>query len=342
MSDTIKAVMVGCGSIAGAWLRPAQNIPNLEIVGLVDLAEEMARQKAVKFNLPEARIGSDLGAMLDVTRPDVVFDCTVPAAHLGVTLLALSKGCHVLGEKPMADSMANARRMVAAAQEAGKLYAVIQNRRYMPEIRRMQKLAASGTLGPLTNLDSDFYLGPHFGGFRDQMQHVLLLDMAIHTFDMARYITGTDPVSVYCHEWNPTGSWYAHGASAVAIFQMTDGLVYTYRGSWCAEGLPTTWEGEWRLVGQRGTAKWDGGTNVTAQVVAKTEAFFSEHAAVEPPTDIDPNKTDRHGALIREFVQCVRDGTTPNTICTDNIKSLAMVFGAIESAETQKPVTIAL
>jgi predicted dehydrogenase len=210
----------------------------------------------------------------------------------------------------------------------------------MPEILRLRKLVASGALGPLTTLNSDFFLAPHFGGFRDQMQHVLLLDMAIHTFDMARFISGRDPVAVHCREWNPVGSWYAHGASAVAIFEMTDGLVYTYRGSWCAEGLPTTWEGEWRVVGEHGTAKWDGGENVSAQVVAKSEAFFSEHETVEPPTDIDERQTDGHGALIREFIQCVREGTTPGTICTDNIKSLAMVFGAIESAEKGRLVAI--
>ena len=50
------------------------------------------------------------------------------------------------------------------------------------------------------------------------MPHVLLLEMAIHTFDAARLILGADPVSVYCKEWNPPGSWYKQNASAVAIF----------------------------------------------------------------------------------------------------------------------------
>src|SRR6266581_2652143 len=72
-------------------------------------------------------------------------------------------------------------------------------------------------------------IGAHFEGFRQHMRHVLLLDMAIHTFDAARLLTGADPVSVYCKEWNPVGSWYDHDASAVAFFEMTNGIVYTYR-----------------------------------------------------------------------------------------------------------------
>src|SRR5690242_13186977 len=97
MNDKIKAVLVGCGSISGSWIRPAKNIPELELVGLVDIVEEQARKRAVKFDLPHAAIGTDLAAMLAVTRPDVVFDCTVPEAHMNVTLQALAHGCHVLG-----------------------------------------------------------------------------------------------------------------------------------------------------------------------------------------------------------------------------------------------------
>jgi predicted dehydrogenase len=166
---------------------------------------------------------------------------------------------------------------------------------------------------------------------RDVMEHVLLLDMAIHTFDQARFLSQADPVSVYCKEWNPPGSWYAHGASAVAIFEMSDGLVYTYRGSWCAEGLMTSWESQWRITGQQGTASWDGEGGISAEVVRSSSGFFSDLKSEE----IQPyhgEKVGGHEGLIRDFLACIREGRTPETICTDNIKSLSMVFGAIESA----------
>jgi predicted dehydrogenase len=229
--EPLKAVLAGCGSMSAAWLKAAREVEGLQIAGLVDLNEAAARKRAAEFELPEAVIGTELAAVLAQLQPDVVFDCTIPEAHVEVTLEALRHGCHVLGEKPLADSMENARRMVAAAEVAGKLYAVIQNRRYDRRIRRLKAFLESGAIGPLTTLHSDFFIGAHFGGFRDRMEHVLLLDMAIHTFDAARFLTGADPVSVYAKEWNPAGSWYDHDASAVAVFQMTDGLVYTYRGS---------------------------------------------------------------------------------------------------------------
>ena len=135
----------------------------------------------------------------------------------------------------MADSMDNAKKIVAAAKKRGKLVAVIQNYRYNAQIRRLRDFLLSGDLGQLTTVNSDFYMGVHFGGFRDHMKHVLLLDMAIHTFDAARFITGKDPLSVYCKEWNPSGSWYDHDASAVAVFEMTGGVVYTYHGRYLSK-----------------------------------------------------------------------------------------------------------
>lgn len=152
--------------------------------------------------------------MLDRTRPDAVFDCTVPTAHRNVTLEALRRGIHVLGEKPLSDTLATAQEMVgASASVSGAHYAVMQNRRFDPNILRLREFLDSGAMGEVTTVDSAFYIAAHFSGFRVQMEHVLLLDMAIHTFDAARLITQADPLAVSCHEWNPSNAWMAHGRS---------------------------------------------------------------------------------------------------------------------------------
>ncbi len=329
-----RAVLVGCGGISNAWLKPIKQMKDLEIVGLVDIREEATARVAQEYDLPQAVRGTDLESVLGCTEPDVVFNLTIPEAHAPVTLTALRHGCHVLSEKPLADSMASAREMVQAAQKAGKIFAVIQNRRYDARIRRLRSFIESGAIGPLTTVNCDFYIGAHFGGFRDHMRHVLIMDMAIHTFDAARFLSAADGKQVYCYEWNPAGSWYDQDASAIAVFQMSQGIVYTYRGSWCSEGLHTTWECDWRLIGENGSVRWDGADAFQAQVVTKRGGFFSEVQDVPVP-EIDPgSKVGGHGGNISEFIRCVREGGTPETIASDNIKSLAMVFGAIESAET--------
>ena len=340
MGKPVRAILVGCGGICKSWLNAIQDSDEVAIVGLVDLKEEQSLRVAEAHALLDVPRGTDMVAMINQVKPDAVFDCTIPEAHVKVTTTALAHGCHVLGEKPLADTMENARSMVKAAQDAGLTYAVIQNRRYQTAIRSLRAYLDSGAIGKVTTVNTDFHLGAHFGGFRDRMKHVLLLDMAIHTFDQGRLISGADPVSVYCHEWNPASSWYDHDASAHCIFQMTGGLVFNYRGSWCSEGLNTTWECDWRIIGERGSITWDGGDTVRCEVVKKTGGFISEMETVEIPIEIPAGMEQSHKGVIMEFVRCIRDGGTPETVCTDNIKSLAMVFGAIESAETGQRVHI--
>jgi predicted dehydrogenase len=338
----IRAIQVGCGSMSKHWLDSARTIPELEIVGLVDIFEEAARQRAAEQNFSDVVIGSNLTSVLEQCKPDVVFNCTTPEAHSATTIEALQHGCHVICEKPMADSLAHAQEMIEAARQAGKMVAIIQNRRYDANIRQIKNFLASNPIGPLTTVNSDFYIGAHFGNFRDHMKHVLLLDMAIHTFDSARFLIDADPVAVYCKEWNPTGSWYDQDASAIAIFEMSNGVVYTYRGSWCANGLPTTWESDWRLLGSEGTLTWNGGKEIAAQSVTGVEpgAFYGTYKSIEVPTYESSEKIGGHRGIIQEFVECIQTGKTPETNVQDNIKSLAMVLGAIESTETGKRVEI--
>jgi predicted dehydrogenase len=342
-NSIIKVVQAGCGNMAPAWIVPTLEIPQLEYVGLADSNLDNARKIAARFGFEESILFDSLEEALTKTRPDVVFDVTVPAAHYEITMWALQHGCHVLGEKPMSDTLDNARRMVQAAQDSGKIYAVIQNRRYEPNIRRVREFLDTGALGMPHTICADFFLGPHFGGFRDLMAQPLLVDMAIHTFDAARYLAALDPVSVYCKSFNPAGSWYRGDACAIAIFEMKNAaenrVVFSYRGSWCAEGLPTSWQSSWRIIGEKGTLLWNGEDEIRVEVAdeASTELTRPTREIEVPPGAMEHT---RHAALIREFATCVRNDTTPQTHAADNIKSLAMVLGAVQSATTDQVIAI--
>ncbi|MEX0654036.1 MAG: Gfo/Idh/MocA family oxidoreductase [Phycisphaeraceae bacterium] len=334
----VRVVVVGCGGMARKWIDVTIHAPHLELVGLVDMQREAAEQKARDFKLPDSVVYDTLAEAVKATDAEAVFDVTIPAAHHAVTLEALKLGCHVLGEKPMSDSLDHARQMVAAAKQAGRHYAVTQTRRPLSRVLSVCELLRSGAIGTVEELHSDFYLGPHFGGFRDAMDDVLLVDMAIHTFDNARQIGAADPVSVYCHAFNPPHSWYQGDASAIAIFEMRgpagEPIVYNYRGSWCAEGLPTSWEGAWRVIASQGTLCWDGGDNIRAQAVKPDgdHGFFREMANVDVPHLT--LEREGHDHLIHEFGHCVRNGQSPMCPAEDNIKSLAMVLAAVKSTRS--------
>jgi predicted dehydrogenase len=180
----LTAVMAGCGAMSDGWLHALRDIDyltdNVRLVGMVDLDADVAARRATKHGLSEVAIGSSLDDMLARQQPDLLFDLVVPPARFGIVEAGLAAGCHVLSEKPMANTLAEAKQLVVLAAKARKIHAVIQNRRFLAGIRRVKRLIAAGTLGELTAVHVDFFVGAHFGGFREEMGHVLLLDMAIH------------------------------------------------------------------------------------------------------------------------------------------------------------------
>ena len=346
MSKRYRVVLVGCGSITKAWLDACQKqfSGRVELVGFVDINADAARARAAEF-APQAWTGTSLETALATLKPDIVFNCTIPDAHLATTTAALKSGAHVLTEKPIASNLSDALSLRATAATTGRTLAVIQNYRCVRGARTVRQVLAAGVIGKLHTVNADFFLAPRFGGFRDAMQHVLLLDMGIHTFDASRFFSGATPLSVYCHEFNPSGSWYAHGASAQAIFEMSHGVVVNYRGSWCAQGLQTNWNSSWRFIGERGTLLWDGGETIKAERVVgewNGKDFHQPVETVEVPLLPDEPVKTGHAGMIGEFLDSLDAGTTPSTIVTDNIQSFAMVEHAILSAESGQRISIKL
>ena len=330
-----SAVVVGAGSISKAWFPPL-TAERVDVRAVVDLKIEAARRQVEQFEL-DCPASTDLRATLKRARPDFVVDLTVPEAHCDVTCTALRAGCHVIGEKPMASSMIEARRMVRTTERTGKLYMVSQSRRWVRNHDAVRATIADGRIGRRTTVNCDFYIGAHFGGFRDQMPSPLILDMAIHHFDLARHMAGVDPVAVYARQFNPAGSWYAGDAAASCIFEMTDGVIFTYRGSWCAEGCQTSWNGDWRFVGDSGTLLYEHDHEPIGQVVARKTSDFQQPLKPLKVAGSRLQHTTMRGAL-REMLDFLRTGRRPQTECHDNIKSLAMVFAAIESSDKGRRV----
>lgn len=339
-NPSFSCVMAGSGGVSGMWY-PALKAEGVRILAVADPRKEVVENRMREFGITDSEITPDLKTALRHHRPDFVLDLTVPETHGEVTCAALRAGRHVIGEKPMAADMKTARRMVRTAEETGRMYMVSQSRRW--EIRHMllRQAVKDGRIGTLTALNCDFYIGAHFGGFRDTMPSPLLLDMAIHHFDLARLFAGASPVAVYAHEFNPHGSWYQGAPAASCIFEMDNGAVFTYRGSWCAEGCHTSWNGDWRVIGDQGTLLCEKDQLPHGQAVAGDRGthFHRPLADIALPPAPDGMKTAMHGGLV-QMLDFLRTGKVPETECHDNIRSLAMVFAAIESAKKRRRVRI--
>jgi len=338
-SNKFRTILVGCGSISRHELAPLTQRDDVAMVALVDVDPERAKTLASDFNLTHVPCYTDLEEALKEEKPDVVVDCTPPAIHRRVVTSALAHGCHVLGQKPFADTLENARFLLNQARETDRTYAIIQTVRFNPIHFGIRDFLANEPLGALSTVDLRYFAGLHFpeGDFRRRMKHVLLLDMAIHHFDLARMLTGKSPVSVFCADWNPDHSWFDHGANAVVDFEMSDGLRFVYSGSWCTDGGTGT---EWTIVGERGTLASRQGSGLGARRVLKTDGISAacEDIDVSVPK-LDKSQTAHHGA-VNDFFDALRDGRPPMCPAEDNFKSFAMVEAAIRSAESGKRVNI--
>jgi predicted dehydrogenase len=326
----VKAILVGAGGMGRTWAKNLTEHPEVELVSWVDVVPGQVERSAAEVGI-QVTAFTDLGDALRQSGADFVVDVTIPEAHEAVTIQSLEYGLPVLGEKPMAASLEAAQRMITASERAEKLYMVSQSRRYDGRLSAFKELVHG--VGNIGIINADFYIGAHFGGFRDAMKNVLILDMAIHTFDQMRELTGLNVVDVYAEEFNPSWSWYKHGSSANCIFTLNNGARFNYRGSWCADGLHTSWEAEWRVVGENGTAKWDGLDRIEAAYVKSREGsdfhLPARHVTAEP----HEIKSGIAGSL-EDFLNALRTGETPKGECHDNYESLRMVFGAIEKASS--------
>jgi predicted dehydrogenase len=326
MPDPLRLIQVGAGGMGRAWLRTIAANPDVELVGLVDLDLETARSAADQHGFPDLPIASSIDELSKDA--DAVIDVTVPVAHPKVSVDALLGGLPVLCEKPLAETVRECLVMVAASEVSGKLLMVSQSRRYFRAVAAFQRQLAE--LGPIGTLSCEFYKAPHFSGFRERMAEPLLVDMAIHQFDLSRKLIGSEPVSVYCDSYNPPWSWFDGNAAASAIFTYADGSRFTFTGSWCAPGLETSWNGFWRASTAAGTATWDGDNAPVAELVSG-----------EPlPAVMSDEPQEIAGSLV-EFVNAVRTSATPQSEVHSNVVSLAMVEAAVRSATTGAPVRIA-
>jgi predicted dehydrogenase len=328
MSEPLRILQVGAGGMGRAWLRTIKASPDAVLAGLVDLDLAVGRQAADEHGYGDVPVAASVEELAERTGAEAVIDVTVPLAHPAVSIDALLRGLPVLCEKPLAESVRECLTMVAAAEASGQLLMVSQSRRYFRAVGAFGKQLAE--LGPVGSLSCEFFKAPTFGGFRERMAEPLLVDMAIHQFDLSRKLIGAEPVSVYCESYNPEWSWFDGNAAADAIFTFEGGARFAFTGSWCAPGLETSWNGRWRAGSAGGTAVWDGDNLPEAQLAS---------GEILPPQPGE--EPEEIAGSLAEFVRAVRGGGVPQSEVHANVVSVAMVEAAVRSASTGSVVRIA-
>ena len=335
---TLRAVHVGVGLWGRSWAELVARAPGYRLVGIAESTAAGRAWAEQELGVPAFR---DLGRALRAAGAEVVVLASPPSTHRPLSELALAEGCHVISEKPLAPTLADARAIAAAADAAGRHAMAAQNYRFRRQSRALRDLVRSRALGRLLGIRISCRRDLRQAwisrrDWRGRMPHPYLLDMAIHHVDMLRMITGSEIVEVDARSWGAPDSPFKHDPTVGALLTLEDGTPVSYDGTWAEPLVETSWNGDWDLVGSGGRVTWSGGVDDALRGVVR----FGRHGepARRVALPVLP-AVDRPGVLA-ELRRALATGDTPETSAADNVRSLALVFAIARSTEERRPVRL--
>jgi predicted dehydrogenase len=335
----LRIIQVGMGGWGRDWAKLQLRHPELvDLVACVDVVPAMLEKLQAETTIAPERCFSSLEAAMAANSAEAVLVTTPLVAHIPVVLAALEAGMHVLVEKPFAPTLAEGQQAVDLASARNLILMVSQNYRFYPAAQTAAALIRAGTLGPVGAVNIQFrkYANtePRETHWHYGLPHPLLMDMAIHHFDLMRFVLNQEPTMVHCHAWNPPWSNFTDPATAYATIGFNGGTVVQYYGSWVSTAAPTIWAGSWQIECAEGVISWTSRDNTTTS---------SDRVSVQPrgkrARRVELPATqywDRAGSLAA-FAAAIQQGQTPPTSGRDNLGSLGLMFAAVASAASGQP-----
>ena len=355
-NNHLRVAVVGLGAVTRNIHLPAYKklADKVEIVGGCDV-DGAARQTAKeKFGLPE--VFDDPLEMIKQTAPDIVSICTPPALHIEQSLMALENNCHVFCEKPVAESLPEADKLICAAAEAGR-YVVVNNQFPYMNIHRAAK-AAIGTpeFGKLLFLQAWQVFHPDEvteADWRGRLRRRLCFEFGIHVFSLARYFFDDEPTAISAQMPNPLSKFqtdalnlftleFADGRAASIILNRLSNAPERYldmRLDGENASVYTSIGGEVRLEAGLHTRQKLPFFGLNFVKGGKAVLQNGTKSKIIAKDGINPfaSSTAYH---FNNFVDAIKNGGEPPGTVADNRKTLALVFAAYDAAEARQTIRL--
>jgi predicted dehydrogenase len=323
-------IVVGIGFWGKEWAQLVKAHPHASVVATVDVNETAAAWSQETLGIP---CFPSLSEAIKKVPADAVLVVTNPSQHKPVILEALRHDKHVLVEKPMVTSVEEADEIAAAAQHSSGKVMAAQGYRFLHSAGFIRDRLAADAIGELQGVKIRFrrhlpivLSNPEHPIYA--LPHSILLDMSVHHFDLLRYMTHREVISVVAMEHDTPDNAFKHPSNAICLARLQQNLPVVWDGDWCARRGPvTSWEGEWQFIGNKARLFWDGnidGKNLTSVRL--------EVPGVEPQELLTHEPVwERRLPVLEHFIERIRRGEQPEPSVLDNRKTLAVVFGSLES-----------
>ena len=312
----LKVGIVGCGGIANGKHMPAmKRTGNFEMVAFCDLIEERAEKAKKEYGTDDAKVYVDYKELLEKEELDAVYVLTPNSEHAPITIAALKAGNHVMCEKPMAKTYAEAKAMVEAAKETGKILTIGYQNRYRADSSYLKAACENDDLGEIYYAKAHAIRRravPTWGVFLDEEKQGggPLIDIGTHALDLTLWMMNNyEPYSVtgsvfrkladQKNTGNCWGDWdpekFTVEDSAFGFIKMKNGATVVLEASWALNSLEVD-EAKTSLCGTKAGADMKDGLRINSvkygrQCVEKPDmnaggvAFYD--GASEKPEDIE-------------------------------------------------------
>lgn len=337
----LRGVTIGAGYFARFHFDAWRRMNDVAIEAVVDHDEARAREAAELVGAP--RWFTDAAEALEAVKPDFVDLATPPAGRLALVELCAQHGVDLISQKPLADDLAGAEAIVAAAKTAGVRLMVHENFRFQPWRRESKRLIDAGRIGEVHTITVRTRLGDGWGPdaylsrqpyFRE-MPRLLIHETGVHFFDTFRYLAGEiDEVSATLRRMNPV---IVGEDAALVTVRFASGAVGVWdcnRYNESTDANPRLTFGDTFIEGSEGSIRLDGAGRLFLKRLGEPE---TEHAYVWSDQGF---AGDCVFATQRHFIDRLRSGEPFETSGEDYLRSLAAVEAAYESDTAKRPVRV--
>lgn len=345
----MRYALIGCGRISPNHVMAARN-NGLEIVALCDVERANAEDKILKFDLDpdRVRVYEDYHEMLDREKPELVAIATESGKHAAIALDCIAAGCHVIIEKPIALSIADADAIIRAGQERGVLVSVNHQNRFNKSIQQIRRAIVKN------RFDRLLYGTAHIRWARDREYYDraawrgtwaedggALMNQCIHDIDLLRWMMGDEIDTVYGMTDRFLHPYIEAEDLGLAVVKFKNGSYGTIEGT--TDVYPRNLEETLYIFGEKGTVK-AGGEAVNRIEEWKFSDYYDDPEAVKQEFSEDPPNIYGfgHTKLYRNVIRAIR-GEEPLLVDGEAGKrALELVLAIYKSAAEGRPVKLPL
>jgi 1,5-anhydro-D-fructose reductase (1,5-anhydro-D-mannitol-forming) len=318
--------MIGASTIAHEWVIDAIRANDGEIVSVMSTNAERGVKYAADHGIPHSATSIDV--LLNGQPIDAVYISTTNELHRDQVLAAAKAGKHVLCEKPLATSLADARAMVEACRAANVVFATNHHLRNAASHTAMRDAVAAGKIGtPLAaKVFHAVYLPPHLQGWRLDRPEAgggVILDITVHDTDTLRYVLGDDPVEAIAATQQSGLAKAGLEDAVMGVMRFKSGLIAMFHDGFTTKYSETVFE----VHGTEGSLV---GRNVMTQKPVGSVTLRN----ADGETELRLDQKNLYEAGVAKFHAAIAGNGKPSASGEDGVWSLAAGIAVAEAAKT--------